>query len=392
MSFEWHWVVIAAGVVISGLALVAAVVYLRRLQLPRSTTPGRATLILPLTGLAPGLEDLLDALAAQTLRPRRLLIAVEARADPAYSRAITAKNRCPFPIEVIIAGPATRCGQKCWNQIAAAERIDAEDEVIVLLDADIRPQAWWLSALVAPIMDGAADIVTGYRWPIAARHTLGVHLIIAIDRAIGLLPRLQWARATWGGTLALSQGAFRELEFRTTLARTLSDDSTIGEQAGARGLRVLTRRALLVKTPLSFDVIQAWRFGRRQYQIMNVHRPLVWAIAFLILTARVAAWGVVIAHLGTSLVAQLGAVLLIGLAITKLAVRQGIAARLGYRDSMGARAAQLGLAVLEPVVDLFHWSIVLAAAHTRRVYWGHLSYEVRGPHDVTVTERAPWHS
>jgi cellulose synthase/poly-beta-1,6-N-acetylglucosamine synthase-like glycosyltransferase len=391
MTFEWQWTVTAAGVVISALALAAAIVYLRRLQLPRSKTPGRATLILPLTGRAPGLEDLLEALAAQTLAPHRLLIAVEAMADPAYRRAMAVKHGSPFPIGVVVAGPATRCGQKCWNQIAAAERIDAEDDVIVLLDADILPQPWWLSALVSPIMDGAADIVTGYRWPVAARRTLGVHLVVAIDRAIGLLPRLRWARVTWGGTLALSQRAFRELDVSATLGRTLSDDMPIGEEAAARGLRVLTPRALLVKTPVSFDLIQAWRFGRRQYQIMHLHRPVLWAIALLILTTRLVAWGVVIAYLGTSLVAQVGAVLLIGLAASKLTVRRRIGARLGLYDPVDVRAAQLALAVFEPVVDLFHWSIVLAAARTRRICWGHLTYEARGPYDVTVVKRTPWH-
>jgi hypothetical protein len=391
MSFEWLWAVIGAGVVISGLALVVAVAYLKRLQLPRSKTPGRATLILPLTGRAPGLEDLLDALAAQTLMPRRLLIAVEARADPAYGRAKAAKYRPPFPTEILIAGPATHCGQKCWNQIAAAERIDAEDDVVVLLDADILPQPWWLSALVSPIMDGAADIVTGYRWPIAAQHTLGVHFVLAIDRAIGLLPRLRWARVTWGGTLALSQRAFRELDVSATLGRSLSDDMAIGEQAAARGLRVLTRRALFVKTPISFDLIHAWQFGRRQYQMIHLYRPVLWALALFVLTTRLAAWGVVIAQLGTSLVAQIGAILLIGLAVTKLAVRRSIAARLGYGDPVGVRAAQLGLAVCEPLVDLFHWSMVVAGAQARRICWGHLRYEVRGPDDVIVIERAPWH-
>jgi hypothetical protein len=390
MTFDWQWAVIAAGVVVSGVALTVAAVFLMRLQLPRSKTPGRASLILPLTGLGPGLDDLLAALAEQTLAPRRLLIAVEAMADPAYGRAMDAKHRFPFPIEVVVAGQATRCGQKCWNQIAAARRIDAEDDVIVLLDADILPPPWWLFALVSPIMDGAADIVTGYRWPVAARHTLGVHFIIAIDRSIGLLPRFRRARTTWGGSLALSQRAFQVLDVRTTLERTLSDDMPIGEQAAARGLRVLTRRALLVKTPLSFSLIPAWRFGRRQYQIIHLHRPMLWALAFLILTTRVVAWGVVIADIGTSAVAQFGAVLLIGLALAKFAVRGSIADRLGYRDSTSVSAAQLMLAVSEPVVDLFHLSMVLAAARTRRVCWGHLCYEVRGPHDVTVAERAPW--
>jgi hypothetical protein len=36
--------------------------------------------------------------------------------------------------------------------------------------------------------------------------------------------------------------------------------------------------------------------------------------------------------------------------------------------------------------------MVMAAARTRHICWGHLSYEVRGPYDVTVAKRAPWHS
>ena len=155
----------AAALLVSLLSLTAAIVFWKFLGKPRKQLATRATLILPLTGAGWNLERLLAALGAQTLAPRRLLIAVESEQDPAYRRALALSHNRDFPVEVVVAGLADACAQKCWNQIAALRRVDAQDEAIVLLDADIAPPPWWLSAVVTPLVDGSADIVTGYRGP-----------------------------------------------------------------------------------------------------------------------------------------------------------------------------------------------------------------------------------
>jgi hypothetical protein len=69
-------VLAVVALLISGLGLVGALLYLRGLGLPRVQRDGQVSLVLALTGRAPGLESLLRALEAQTLVPRRLILAV----------------------------------------------------------------------------------------------------------------------------------------------------------------------------------------------------------------------------------------------------------------------------------------------------------------------------
>ena len=68
---------------VAAAGLLAGLVFLSRLSMPRVQRSGTVTLILPLTGEADGLVALLRALAAQTLPVRRLLICVEGVHDPA---------------------------------------------------------------------------------------------------------------------------------------------------------------------------------------------------------------------------------------------------------------------------------------------------------------------
>jgi len=296
-----------------------------------------------------------------------------------------------LPIEILIAGAATQSAQKCSNQIAGLERIDAEDEVVVLFDADRLPPSWWLSALASPVLDGSADIVTGYRWPmVVGAQRLGAHLTLAIDRGIALLPRPAVFNVTWGGSLALSPQVIAKLDLARLLSETLSDDCAIGEQAGLLGLRVLTRRALLVPTPATLSLASAWLFGRRQYQIIRIYRPQIWWLAFLTLSVRLTAWSILLVNIDQWW-ARFAVGLLAGVALTVAAVQALVGRYLGSADTLGVTLLQLVLALLKPLVDLFHWSLVLGAWNARIVRWGHLSYRVFEPGQVAVTGRRRWH-
>jgi hypothetical protein len=377
------------GLAVSVLGLVAALLFLRRLGLPSVQRQGPVTLILPLTGPAPGLEGLVQTLATQSLQPRRLLISVESVHDPAWSRAKDQEGRHDLPIEVVLAGEATRCAQKCTNQLAALRRIDPLDQAVVLLDADILPPPWWLSALVTPILDHSADVVTGYRWQVPSGARLGAHLGAAVDRTIALLPRLASFRTTWGGSLALSPRALAALAPEELLGTTLSDDCAIGERAAALGLRVLTRRALLVPTPQGGDVGSVWRFGRRQYQIIHTYRPILWWLAFATLTLRLGTWGLLLAHSGST-PSRVGLTAMIGLSLGGFLVQLQVAHRLGFQDPPGVRRWQFALVLAKPLVDLFHWTMVASAVGARTLRWGHVTYRVVGPKTIAIKSRIPW--
>jgi hypothetical protein len=388
----WVFGLAIVALAINAVSVACVVMRLARLQKPRIMRPAAATLILPVTGPSPGLETLIAALNAQTLPPRRLIIAVESPEDPAYRRAHDISPLACFPVEVVVAGEATHQAQKCRNQQAALARIDDGDEVIVLMDADIRPQTWWLSALATPLADGHSDIVTGQRWQQVTHHQLGAHLVTAIDRGLMLLPRLAMApaRVVWGGSVALSRSAAATVDLALLLDRTLSDDLSLAERAASARLRVLTRGALLVASPNALDIVGGWRFAVRQYRIVHVYRPWLWRLALLTVNVRLATWIVVLYHVFAVGTLAWAAAALAALAVLKQYLVGEIARRLGMPDPASVRVVQILLGLLQPLVDLFHAAVIIAAAQTRHVAWGHVVYEVSGPSSIAVKERLPF--
>lgn len=369
--------------------LYFGLMFLGKLRLPSVHRPGAATLILPLTGASPGLSALLHAIDRQTIPCRRLIISIESHDDPAYRQSLDWLDRFSFPIEVAIAGNAVRCGQKCWNQIVALERIDRADEVIVLLDADIRPQKGWLSALISPILDGTADIVTGYRWPVLDRSSLGGHVVASIDRAIALLPRLGSLQAAWGGSLALSRSAVERLQLGRLLSTTVSDDLVIAREAASSGLVILTRRALLVPSPVQADLLNAWRFGRRQYQMVRVYLPVLWFFALSMTSMRLMGWSASLCEIN-GFPGQISLTLLAGLALAERAVQYRVAQRLGYPDTQRDQRVQWLFALFSPLLVFFHWTLILAAASASRIRWGHVTYRLRSADDISIAKRSVW--
>ncbi len=244
------WIATAVAVFYSLSSVALALLFFTRMQVLDDRLSASVALVLPATGALPGIEDLLAALTAQSLRPRRLIVSVEAREDPAYPRVAALAERYPeLNVELVVAGLSPLRSQKCTNLLAALAQLDADDAYIVLLDADIRPQPWWLAMLVAPLAAGRADLVNGYRWPVPTRMSLGTVLVTAIDRAVAVLPRVRWTRSAWGGSLAFTRNALAALDLPNTIGHALTEDLPIGDRAAQTGLRVLTRRAIRPPTP-----------------------------------------------------------------------------------------------------------------------------------------------
>jgi cellulose synthase/poly-beta-1,6-N-acetylglucosamine synthase-like glycosyltransferase len=386
------WVFVLAALAINALSIAGVLLRMGRLQKPRVAHNAVATIILPLTGRCPGLEKLVAALDTQTLHPRRLIITVESQSDPAYGRALQVASSAGFPVDVVVAGPASNQAQKCRNQQAALKLIDERDEAIVLMDGDIAPQKWWLSALVSPLMDGNADLVTGHRWQRVEQHRLGAHLVATIDRAVTLMPRRAWAitSVVWGGSVAISPAAARKMKLSESLDRTLSDDLSLADEAAAAGLVVLTRGALLIPSPTRLRLMEAWRFAVRQYRIGHIYRPWLWWLAFITINLRLLGWVVVLYQVLTSGAYLWAAAFLAALAVVKQALVGEVARRIGMPDPLPVRLVQLGLGLLQPLVDIFHASVIVAAATTRRIQWGHVVYRIAGPHSIKVEERLPF--
>ena len=87
------WIATAVAVFYSLSSVALTLLFFTRLRVLDDRLSASVALVLPATGALPGLEDLLASLTAQSLRPRRLIVSVEAREDPAYSRTAALAKR-----------------------------------------------------------------------------------------------------------------------------------------------------------------------------------------------------------------------------------------------------------------------------------------------------------
>jgi glycosyl transferase family 21 len=384
------WVAATVAVFYSLWSVALAVLFAVRLRIPDERLSTRVALVLPATGMLPGLEDLFGALARQSLPPSRVIVAVESRDDPAYARVAALAGHYPrLNIELVVAGLSPLRSQKCTNLLAALARLDADDAYVALLDADIRPQPWWLAALVAPLASGRADLVNGYRWPVSIRLSLATALVAGIDRGIAVLPRLSQTRPIWGGSLAVNRSALEALDLPNTIGQTLTEDLPIGDRAAEVRLRVLTRRAIRLPSPRGGSISDLWRFGRRQYQLIRLYRPGLWSFAAFVVSTDLIARIFLLSNLIASGPALAAIILLASLGSIATEIRLAIGRKLDCRDAIGCRLVQHLLVWTIFPVAVFHASVIWGGFVTSPVAWRHIRYVVDKTGRVIDVARRP---
>ena len=361
--------------------------FLRYFRSPAVAVEGRVTLLLAVTGRTDGLPRLFAALAAQTLRPRRMLVAVETEADPAFAQVRELEHLLPFPVEIVVAGLDATRSQKATNMIAALARVDAHDDALVLLDADILPQATWLSWLATPALNGAADLVTGYRWHALDGAGPARHVVAWLDRALALGPRFVASGLVWGGSVAIARDALARMDLPGALARTFSTDGAISRRARQLGLRVLTRRAVLLPTPPEGGDREAIAFKTRQLQIVHVYVPRLWAWLGAVLHAEALALPLALLALAGDAIAAAFVALLMAMGFARAVLQDHVTRRIGIVEGAPARLLQIAIGTCVPLTSAAVAALFWTSARTRVIRWRHVEYEVLGPDEVRVLRR-----
>lgn len=270
----FDYLAIAPLIILSTLSFVYAVIYSYYLKPHHGDIQANVTLIMVVTGHSIYFKDLLIQLNLQELKPSRLVIGIESKTDPAYQQIMDLAKFADFPIQLIVAGLATTSSQKCHNLLAVFDALNpsqVRSEYIVFCDADIHPPTWWLSALIKPLANQSADLVSGYRWQQVQHNTLAAHLTAFLDHKIALLPRPLSADIIWGGSVAMSFEVFQSVVEAGIFKHTLSDDLALASYARIKKYRVLNRRVLLVPSTVPESIVSAWRFGVRQFQIIKIY-------------------------------------------------------------------------------------------------------------------------
>jgi hypothetical protein len=374
-------------------SLACALVFLAKLRIPVAAPAAGIVLILPATGLVDNLGRLLAALSRQTLRDWRLIIAVEASDDPAFGRAAAlAAAHSELAIDIVVAGVCDHRGQKCTNILAALGRLTPADRFVVMLDADICPQPWWLAALVGPLAAGRAEVVNGYRWMVPQPPHLAPLLIADLDRRLAVLPRFAPAAMLWGGSLAMTREALEIVDLSSTFERQVVEDMPIADRLAETRLRLLTRRALRVPTPLRGSWRDMWAFGRRQSQFVRIYRPRLWLIAGGMASADLFARIVLVRDLfaadSVAALAILACAAALGSATAEL--RFAIGRRIGAADGSSTRVCQHLLVWATLPIGAFYVGLIWAGAVVSPVRWAHVRYALDRSGRVYAARRYPY--
>lgn len=345
------------------------------------------TIILPFTGHHHNFKNLLYLLEHQTLKPKRLIVSIESESDLAYALAKSMVPHISFPMDIVIAGLSHETAQKCHNLVAAIKNIELESDYVVLIDVDITPPSWWLSAAIKPLLSKEFDIVSGYRWQMPSKNCLAEHLISFIDRAIAITPRPPGPPMIWGGTIAMPCAMIKEILAERILESVLADDLAIAEFAHKKGFKILNRRILLVPSIPASTFSKVWDFAVRQLQIIKVYRPNLWRFEFVRSGFLVLFWITFFTQYNDNLFFTHDLLIILLLLLFKQLVLLNIASFLGYSARLTFSLCQCGLIFLRPLIDFYIFCALCMSIHSRVVRWSHVTYHVLSRNLIKVRSR-----
>jgi ceramide glucosyltransferase len=250
LVFHWTAEVLMAGAAFGCLyTLVACVVALRfgrdednSARSRGNPAPVPVTVLMPLCGHEPGLENRLRTLCAQSYpAPVQVLCGVHDAADPAAAVAMQVAADLPPGTIVLHVDPRLHGRNlKMSNLINMVDQ--ARHDVFVMLDSDIDVGPDYLSQVVGELQKPGVGAVTCLYYGIAKGGlwaqlaAMGINLQFLPSAMVAL--RFGLARPCFGATIAIRRETLREIGGLLRFADQLWDDYAIGEAVRAAGLKV----------------------------------------------------------------------------------------------------------------------------------------------------------
>lgn len=357
---------------------------------PAAQTGPQVVVLVPCKGESEHARRFFQHLMAQRYRPFRVILAVESAGDGALNFL-----RLPGMTELtetVIAPRAEDCSQKVANLIAGLDRLRADDAILVQADADHLPAPDWLSRLVAPLVAGEAEVVTGYRLMVPERPSLGSCLTAAMDNAVATAPRPSFYPLCWGGCIAARVETLERVGYRQALAGSFNDDVLLSRRLRQARVRVSSPRDALLHVAADFTVERLINFAPRQYLQVRWYSPTYRWLCRLALPLPMLGWGaaliaMVSGHWWGAATFGLGFIT----ATAKALLRRSLVRRIAGAAALARWRCVFWLTCLAPgFLALFHCLLGYAGLFfTRTVVWAGTRYAIEAPKRVRVLERRP---
>ena len=359
--------ILAAVLACAGLAQAAGgyLAVRRFARAPRPPArPRPVTILKPLHGAEPMLEQALASVCAQKYGDYQIVFGVQNAADPAL--AVVERLRARFPgRDIAVVADATPHGSNhkianLLNMLPAAKH-----EVLVIADSDVHCAPNYLDRIVAALDAPGTGLVPTVYAGLAATPSLAGRLGATwINHSFlpgALVARGLGRQDCLGATMALRRETLAAIGGLAALADHLADDHVLGVLVRQQQLAV--RLAATVPATTVPEASLAELFGHElrwartirtvvpvQFVLSALQYPLFWA-ALAVPLAGVAFW-----PLGLFLVAW----------VVRAAVARGIDRTLGLTKSGLATPAPIWLL---PLRDLMSVVVIMASHGSDRVEW-----------------------
>jgi cellulose synthase/poly-beta-1,6-N-acetylglucosamine synthase-like glycosyltransferase len=354
------------------------------------------SVIAPYKGLEPGLAANVSALLSQDYRAFEILFVLDDVRDEAIALIQEQQQQHRgVKSRIVISGPANDSGQKVHNLRVATGEVGSDCEVLAFVDSDARPDAHWLSKLVAPLVDEEIGASTGYRWFVPVKGGLPSRLRSIWNASIAsALGSDRQRNFCWGGSTALRRSVFDRLLIREHWRGSVSDDFSVTRVLQEASLPIHFNPNCLVSSIGDCDWHELIEFTTRQMKITRVYAPHLWKPvllgAFLFCFTFFGGIGLLIWRIfsGRSFVILLLVLLLMYLLgaaksfIRWQAIRIPLA---GYRRLLNRDLP--GQLVLWPFASLLYLYNSIVAGFSRRIVWRGITYELKSPNEAVIISR-----
>lgn len=359
----------------------------------QSGSQPRTVIILPCKGQADELRDLednLQAMLTQDYQDYRMIFAVGDPDDIALPILNKLADQHPNT-KVVIAEHRPGQSQKISNQLRALDELDDDDEVIVFMDSDARPDPNHLANLIAPLADPTIGTTTGFRWYTPVQGGFGSWLRAAWN--LGGMPFLIEPKYNyaWGGAMAIRREVFDACGIAQYWSTALSDDLGLSLLVKKAGYRIHLAPQCLVHSPEDLTLLQTIEWTSRQTLVCRIYNPMMWRDLFIgelitsvtLMTAAVTALHGI--QSATPLWTTVGAaaILLIasGRSLYQAQIIQ-IARRLS--PQLVNQSATWPLILLAPLVNPLMLYNSFKSWLSRKMTWRGITYYLKGPQDIQV--------
>lgn len=369
----------------------------RSVEAPAEWTP-KAAVVLCVRGYDPCLDACLEGLFKQDYPHYVVHVVVDSLSDPAWpllARWQESAGRDRLRVSALRDRRKT-CSLKCSSLVQAMDELLPDEEVVVMIDADVAPLPNWLSMLVKPLHDPTVGLSTGNRWFEPRPGMWGTSVRSCWNG--GAVVQMLNFDVPWGGSLAMRRADVEKHRVVDNWARSFNDDVILGNifsQADKRVHRV-PEMLIINREDIALPQLVEW-VTRQCIHVKHYHRRgqhivilnLVLALMtmihlilppVLLFSGQAAAAGLLAAGLAGYLLNQ------IALGIWIEVVAQNVLRR--QQQTVARLGARL-LWVLPVTHIVYCWSFA-GSLFRRRLKWRGIWYHIHAPLDVEVVHDAPF--